>query len=280
MAPLPSSAPACPPRLLSIAGSDSGGGAGIQADLKTFAALQAYGMTAITALTAQNTLGVQSIQAIPADMVTAQMDAVATDIGIDAAKTGMLGNPETVLAVAAALDRHAIRKLVVDPVMLATSGATLSSHVTAQAMVQHLFPRAALITPNLPEAAWLLGRDIHQAAQMEAAAHDLLALGCTAVLLKGGHLQGDRLQDLLLTAEGQLRTWTHPRIVTRNLHGTGCTLSAAIAVHLGRGATLTAAVDAGIGYVTQAITAGAHWSLGQGNGPLNHAGAGALFALP
>ncbi|MGY8526246.1 bifunctional hydroxymethylpyrimidine kinase/phosphomethylpyrimidine kinase [Paracidovorax citrulli] len=266
-----------PPRTLTIAGSDSGGGAGIQADLKTFAALGCYGMSAITAITAQNTLGVTGVHAIPAEMVGAQIDAVAQDIGIDAAKTGMLGTAAIVEAVAEAVDRHGLRKLVVDPVMVATSGATLSDDATAQAMVRLLFPRALLVTPNLPEASYLLGRPVTRRAEMEQAAQELIALGCRAVLLKGGHLaeaggadNGQGLDDLLMCADGTVRVFSHPRIETRNLHGTGCTLAAAIASQLARGDELEEAVGTALDFVAQAIVAGAGLRLGAGNGPLNH----------
>lgn len=263
-----------PPRTLTIAGSDSGGGAGIQADLKTFSALGCFGMSAITAITAQNTQGVTGVHAIPADMVAAQIDAVAGDIGVDAAKTGMLGTAAIVEAVAAAADRHGIRKLVVDPVMISTSGATLSDDATTQAMVRLLFPRALLVTPNLPEASYLLGRRIARRAGMEQAAADLIAMGCPAVLLKGGHLEDDTgaggLDDLLMLADGSVRVFTHPRVDTRNLHGTGCTLAAAIAAQLARGDALEAAVATALDYVAQAIAAGAGLRLGAGNGPLNH----------
>ncbi|CAG2126788.1 bifunctional hydroxymethylpyrimidine kinase/phosphomethylpyrimidine kinase [Cupriavidus plantarum] len=268
-----SSTPPRPPRLLTIAGSDSGGGAGIQADLKTFAALGGFGMSAITAITAQNTLGVTGVHAIPADMVAAQIDAVAGDIGVDAAKTGMLGTAAIVEAVAGAVDRHGIRRLVVDPVMISTSGATLSDDATSQAMVQRLFPRAMLVTPNLPEASYLLGRRIARRADMEDAAAELLALGCRAVLLKGGHLEDGedgRLDDLLMTADGIVRVFTHPRIDTPNLHGTGCTLAAATAAQLARGDGLEDAVGVALDYVAHAIAAGASLRLGAGNGPLNH----------
>ncbi|AMR76668.1 bifunctional hydroxymethylpyrimidine kinase/phosphomethylpyrimidine kinase [Cupriavidus nantongensis] len=267
-----------PPRTLTIAGSDSGGGAGIQADLKTFSALGCFGMSAITAITAQNTLGVTGVHAIPADMVAAQIDAVAGDIGVDAAKTGMLGTAAIVEAVAAAADRHGIRKLVVDPVMISTSGATLSDDATTQAMVRLLFPRALLVTPNLPEASYLLGRRIARRADMEQAAADLIALGCPAVLLKGGHLEhdgaaglGGGLDDMLMLKDGSVRVFTHPRVETRNLHGTGCTLAAAIASQLARGDALETAVGTALDYVAQAIAAGAGLRLGGGNGPLNHA---------
>lgn len=265
-----------PPRTLTIAGSDSGGGAGIQADLKTFAALGCFGMSAITAITAQNTLGVTGVHAIPADMVAAQIDAVAGDIGVDAAKTGMLGTAAIVEAVAEAVDRHAIRRLVVDPVMISTSGATLSDDATSQAMVRRLFPRAMLVTPNLPEASYLLGRRIARRADMEGAARELLALGCRAVLLKGGHLEdgedgeGGQLDDLLMTADGSVRVFSHPRIDTPNLHGTGCTLAAATTSQLARGNSLEDAVATALDYVAAAIAAGASLRLGTGNGPLNH----------
>jgi len=266
--------PLSPPRTLTIAGSDSGGGAGIQADLKTFAALGCFGMSAITAITAQNTLGVTGVHAIPPAMVAAQIDAVAGDIGVDAAKTGMLGTAEIVEAVAGAVDRHGIAKLVVDPVMISTSGATLSDDATAQAMVRLLFPRALLVTPNLPEASHLLGRRIARRDEMEAAARELLAMGCRAVLLKGGHLEdgaaGEGLDDLLMTADGRVRVFTHPRIATRNLHGTGCTLAAALAAQLARGQALEDAVASALDFVAQAIAAGAGLRLGAGNGPLNH----------
>ncbi|MEN7526561.1 bifunctional hydroxymethylpyrimidine kinase/phosphomethylpyrimidine kinase [Cupriavidus sp. DL-D2] len=264
-----------PPRTLTIAGSDSGGGAGIQADLKTFAAFGCFGMSAITAITAQNTLGVTGVHAIPADMVGAQIDAVASDIGVDAAKTGMLGTAAIVEAVAAAVDRHGIRRLVVDPVMISTSGATLSDVATSQAMVKLLFPRAILVTPNLPEASYLLGRRIARRAEMETAAADLLAMGCQAVLLKGGHLEDDGpnaagLDDLLMLADGTVRVYTHPRIDTPNLHGTGCTLAAAIAAQLARDEALPDAVSTALDFVAQAIAAGSRLRLGSGNGPLNH----------
>ncbi|CAG9175687.1 bifunctional hydroxymethylpyrimidine kinase/phosphomethylpyrimidine kinase [Cupriavidus respiraculi] len=262
---------ATPPRTLTIAGSDSGGGAGIQADLKTFAALGCFGMSAITAITAQNTLGVTGVHAIPADMVAAQIDAVAGDIGVDAAKTGMLGTAAIVQAVADAVDRHGLRKLVVDPVMVATSGATLSDDATARAMVEQLFPRAILVTPNLPEASYLLGRPITRRAEMADAARALIALGCPAVLLKGGHLEEAALEDLLMLRDGRTRIFTHPRIDTRNLHGTGCTLAAATAAGLARGQALEDAVEGALDYVARAIAAGAGLRLGAGNGPLNHA---------
>lgn len=258
------------PRVLSIAGSDSGGGAGIQADLKTFAALGCYGMTAITALTAQNTQGVRSIHGVPPAMLRDQIDAVLEDIGADAVKIGMLHAPEIVLAVAGAIDHHALEKVVLDPVMVATSGAVLIDNPAIEVLVRELFPRAVLVTPNLDEAALLVGRPLKNAADMEAAAHELLARGAHAVLLKGGHLPGDTVMDLLLTASGE-NHWMHaPRIRSANTHGTGCTLSSAIAAGLALGQPLREAVESARAYVRAALLAGAKVKTGAGSGPLNH----------
>ncbi|KHK57186.1 phosphomethylpyrimidine kinase [Ralstonia sp. A12] len=275
------------PRVLTIAGSDSGGGAGIQADLKTFAALGCYGMSAITAITAQNTLGVTAVESLTPDIVAAQIDAVASDIGVDAAKTGMLGTPQVVEAILSALDRHPIANLVVDPVMVSTSGAQLGSDATVQAMAKWLFPRALVVTPNLPEASALLGREIRTADDMLPAARDLLALGPRAVLLKGGHLadvatagEDGVLQDVLVTADGTERVYAHTYIDTPHTHGTGCTLSAAIAAQLARGDTLEAAIEAALDYLLHAIGAGRHLALGRGSGPLNHGFAPRPLAAP
>jgi hydroxymethylpyrimidine/phosphomethylpyrimidine kinase len=258
------------PRVLSIAGSDSGGGAGIQADLKTFAALGCYGMTAITALTAQNTLGVRAIHGIPPAMLRAQIDAVLEDIGAHAVKIGMLHSPEIVLTVAEAIDRHALAKVVLDPVMVATSGAVLIDDPAIAVLVRELFARASVVTPNLDEAALLVGRNLGSEAAMEAAARELLAMGAPAVLLKGGHLAGAVVSDLLLTKNGELHWMRAPRIDTANTHGTGCTLSSAIAAQLALGATLLQAVQAARAYVRAALQAGARVRTGAGSGPLNH----------
>ncbi|RYY73265.1 MAG: bifunctional hydroxymethylpyrimidine kinase/phosphomethylpyrimidine kinase, partial [Comamonadaceae bacterium] len=244
-------------RVLSIAGSDSGGGAGVQADLKTFAALGCYGMTAITALTAQNTLGVRSIHAVPLDILADQIDAVVEDIGVDAVKIGMLHSAPTVQAVAAALDRHGLRRVVLDPVMVATSGATLIDPPAVASLVRELFPRALLVTPNLDEASLLVERPLRTESDMEAAARQLLAMGARAVLLKGGHLQGDTVSDLLLAAGAEPVWLRQPRIATPNTHGTGCTLSSAIAAWLAQGADLPDAVRAASEYVRAALWAGA-----------------------
>jgi hydroxymethylpyrimidine/phosphomethylpyrimidine kinase len=258
------------PRVLSIAGSDSGGGAGIQADLKTIAALGCYGMTAITALTAQNTQGVRAIHGVPPQMLRDQIDAVVEDIGVDAVKIGMLHAPEIVLAVAAAIDRHAFRKVVLDPVMVATSGAVLIDNPAIAVLVRELFPRALLVTPNLDETALLVGRPIINAQDMERAAHELLAQGAPAVLIKGGHLPGDTVIDLLLTAAGEKHWMQAPRIQSANTHGTGCTLSSAIAAGLALDMPLREAVEAARAYVRAALLAGARVKTGAGSGPLNH----------
>lgn len=260
-------------RVLSIAGSDSGGGAGIQADLKTCAALGCYGMTAITAITVQNTLGVTGIHGIPLDTVRGQIDAVVQDIGVDAVKIGMLATPDVVSVVADAIRRHRIGNVVLDPVMVATSGDRLIVPETAQALVQELFPLATVITPNLDEAALLLGRNIDGIGALDAAVADLLAMGAPAVLLKGGHLSGDLVMDVLgrqgQQASDYLRLQSQ-RIVTHNGHGTGCTLSSAIASFLAQGLALEAAVTEARRYILGAIEAGAKVYTGQGHGPLNH----------
>lgn len=258
------------PHVLSIAGSDSGGGAGIQADLKTIAALGCFGMTAITALTAQNTVGVRAIQGVSPDMLKHQIDAVVEDIGVDAVKIGMLPSPDVVQVVAQAIDRHALKNIVLDPVMVATSGAVLIDHPAIVALVAQLFERVALVTPNLDEAALLVGRPLVSEQAMAVAAQELLAMGAKAVLLKGGHLPGDWVSDLLMTAGGQIHWMRAPRIRTANTHGTGCTLSSAIATHLALGLSLPAAVEAARQFVRAALQAGAMVQTGAGSGPLNH----------
>ena len=258
------------PRVLAIAGSDSGGGAGIQADLKTFAALGCYGMTAITALTAQNTLGVRSIHAVPSNILADQIDAVAEDIGIDAVKIGMLHSAGTVRTVAAALRRHGLKTVVLDPVMIATSGAVLIDQEAVAVLVSELFPLATLVTPNLDEAALLVGRPLASEADIEAAARRLLEMGANAVLVKGGHLAGDTVSDLLLGRVGAPRWMRAPRIATANTHGTGCTLSSAIAAQLALGASLGEAVEAGRTFIRGALQEGAAVRTGAGSGPLTH----------
>ncbi|MCB5206401.1 bifunctional hydroxymethylpyrimidine kinase/phosphomethylpyrimidine kinase [Methylovorus mays] len=258
------------PRILSIAGSDSGGGAGIQADLKTFSALGCYGMTAITALTAQNTCGVRAIHGVPQDILRAQIDAVVEDIGVDAVKIGMLHAPEVVITVAQALDEHGLSQIVLDPVMAAANGARLISDEAVQTLVRELFPRASVVTPNLDEAAMLLGRPLLTQDDMLQAAADLLQLGARAVLVKGGHMPGHDVVDIFQEEGGEPLVMRSPRIVTLNLHGAGCTLSSAIAAFLGLGESLPQAVIAARDYVMQAIAAGAAVKMGQGTGPMNH----------
>jgi hydroxymethylpyrimidine/phosphomethylpyrimidine kinase len=257
-------------RLLTIAGSDSGGGAGIQADLKTFAALGCYGMSAITALTAQNTIGVRAIHAAPPEFLDQQIDAVVEDIGVDAVKIGMLHSPEIVRTVAAAIERHRLANVVFDPVMVATSGARLIDEPAVEMLVKELFPRTSLVTPNLDEAALLVGFAIHDDGTLQRAAERLIARGARAVLLKGGHLPGEEVVDLLLTADGRREIWRASRIASRNLHGTGCTLSSAIAARLALGDDLVAAIGAARDYVRKAIESGAEVRTGRGHGPLDH----------
>jgi hydroxymethylpyrimidine/phosphomethylpyrimidine kinase len=258
------------PRVLSIAGSDSGGGAGIQADLKTIAALGCYGMTAITALTAQNTQGVRAIHAVPLQMLADQIDAVIEDIGVDAVKIGMLHSADTVRTVASAIERHCLTNIVLDPVMIATSGAVLIDREAVSVLVSDLFPKAAVVTPNLDEASLLVGRPLDSESAMEAAALQLLEMGARAVLLKGGHLPGETVGDLLLTQAAQAHWMRAPRIATPNTHGTGCTLSSAIASQLALGLPLEEAVALAREYVRGALQAGAAVRTGAGSGPLDH----------
>ena len=255
---------------VTIAGSDSGGGAGIQADLKTFSALGVYGACVITALTAQNTLGVSAIHDVPPQFVTAEIDAVFTDLRVDAVKIGMLSRPEIIAAVAAGLDRYRARNVVLDPVMVAASGDPLIVDEAVAALIDLLLPRVALITPNLPEAARLLGEPAAPDRQaMERQAERLCAKGASAVLIKGGHGGGSESADFLLTGEGG-RWFSAPRIATDNTHGTGCTLSSAIAAGLAKGDGLVAAVAAAKDYVTAAIAAADRLEIGQGRGPVHH----------
>ena len=258
------------PIALTIAGSDSSGGAGIQADLKTFTVLGAYGASVITALTAQNTLGVQGVYGMPPEFITQQFDSVLSDLQVDAAKTGMLADRATVEAVAAALGRAKLPALVVDPVMVATSGDVLLAPDAIDAVRRRLIPLADLLTPNLPEAARLL--DLPQAqteSAMEEQGRRLLALGARAVLIKGGHGQTAEAVDILVMPDGVERL-AKPRIDTKNTHGTGCTLSAAIAAFLAGGAPLQDAVRRGKTFVWEAIAAGRDLEIGQGSGPVDH----------
>ncbi len=257
-------------RVLTIAGSDSGGGAGIQADLKTFAALGCYGMSAITALTAQNTVGVQGIHAVPPAFLKSQLQSVIEDIGVDAVKIGMLHEPGVVEVVAWALEHYQLQRVVLDPVMVATSGDRLIADATVQVLVDRLFPLATVITPNLDEASLLLNRPIAAVGELSAAAQALLSQGAQAVLLKGGHLPGDQVVDLLAQPGRADVVLASRRMASRNTHGTGCTLSSAIAAYLALGEPLERAVRAARDYILGAIQAGAGVQVGQGHGPLNH----------
>ena len=258
-------------RVLTIAGSDSGGGAGIQADLKTFSALGCYGMSVIAALTAQNTVAVTGIYPVPPEFIVQQIDAIMTDIGADAVKIGMLHSPEVISAVAERLRYYKVSKVVVDPVMVSKGGSRLLQEDAVEALKTQLLPLAAIITPNLPEAAVLLGRPVEKESDMEAAAAGLLKLGPRAVLLKGGHLQGTESCDVLYSKDTMtLLRLEGKRIVTRNTHGTGCTLSSAITSYLAKGMEITDAVTAAKAYIEAAIKIGARYTLGQGHGPVHH----------
>ena len=266
-------------RVLTIAGSDSGGGAGLQADLKVITALGGYGMSVITAITAQNTLGVTRIQDVDLDVIEAQIDAVLLDIGVDVVKIGMLASPEIVRTVAKALHRHGVKRIVLDPVLRATSGASLGGDDTAQAMITELFPMATLITPNMEEASLLLGHEISGADDFKMAAQQLLEMGPQAVLIKGGHLDATHTQitDFLMwkTLEDglevtQSKEFKHYRVNTLNTHGTGCSLASAIATYLADGHDLSHAVAKAITYVEAGLEAGRFLSIGEGPGPLWH----------
>lgn len=267
------------PKVLTIAGSDSGGGAGLQADLKVITALGGYGMTVITAITAQNTLGVSRIQDIDLDVVEAQIDAVLLDIGVDIVKIGMLASPEIVRTVAKALRKHGVKRIVLDPVLRATSGASLGGDDTAQAMIAELFPMATLITPNLEEASLLLGREITGPSDFKLAAEELLDMGPQAVLIKGGHLDPSHTQltDYLMwrTIEDgleivQTKEFKHYRVNTPNTHGTGCSLATAIATYLAGGHDLPHSVAKAISFVEAGLESGRFLGIGEGPGPLWH----------
>ena len=251
---------------LTIAGSDSGGGAGIQADLRTFAAHRLHGTSAITAVTAQNSVGVSAWVALEPRMVVAQIEAVATDMRVAATKTGMLANAEIVSAVADAAARLPLGPLVVDPVMVAKSGDRLLDAAAERAYVERLFPRAALVTPNLLEAGALLGRPVRDLAAMRAAARELAATGARAVLVKGGALEGDAV-DVLFDGE-RLVDIPGPRVDTRNVHGTGCTLSAAICARLARGEPLVEAVRGAKAWLVEGLRRS--YTVGRGRGPVDH----------
>jgi hydroxymethylpyrimidine/phosphomethylpyrimidine kinase len=256
-------------RVLIIAGSDSGGGAGIQADIKTVTMLDAFAMTAVTALTAQNTEGVFGVLPIPPDFIRQQIEVVLDDLGADALKTGMLHDAAVIATVAAVIaDRAAGVPVVVDPVMVAKGGAPLIEDGAIGALKRLLVPKASVLTPNLPEAEILAGHAIADLIAMKETAVEMLGLGCRAVLLKGGHLSGDIVYDVLATASG-VRVWDSPRIDSRHTHGTGCTLASAIAAGLAQGMAIEPAVERARAYVQRAITSAP--GLGHGHGPLDHA---------
>ena len=266
--------PSRTPIALTVAGSDSSGGAGIQADLKTFSAFGVYGASVVTALTAQNTRGVQAVEAVSAGFVAAQLDSVLCDLAVDAIKTGMLADAGIVGAVARVLQGAPQWPLVVDPVMVATSGDALLEPDAIGALRSALIPLATLITPNLAEAAVLLDTGKAESeAEMREQARALLGLGCRAALLKGGHGTGDRALDVLADASG-IETFASPRVATPHTHGTGCTLSAAIVALLAQGATLAGAVRRAKAYVWQGLQAGRTLGVGGGRGPVDH-----LFAI-
>lgn len=260
------------PIALTIAGSDSGGGAGIQADLKAFSALNVYGASVLTALTAQNTRGVSAIHAVPPEFVRAQMDAVFDDLAVDAVKIGMLADVSVIAAVRQGLDARPTRPVVLDPVMVAESGDPLLADNAANAIVEQLFPLATLITPNLHEAAHLLGESLAQdEAAMERQAKALQRLGAANVLVKGGHASlGDHAADVLVTEDGLPQWFTAPLVETKNTHGTGCSLSSAIAAHLAFGAKLPEAVSKSKEWLTGALQHANELDVGKGAGPVNH----------
>lgn len=254
-------------RALTIAGSDSGGGAGIQADIKTFTVCGVYGMSALTSITAQDTQGVSSVHDLPPAFVAEQINMVVNDIGVDAVKTGMLSNAGIIEAVVEALERHGIEKLVVDPVMVAKSGDALLQESAREMLKEKLLPITFLLTPNVPEAEVLTGMKISRMEDMERAAVALHALGPKYVLMKGGHLDGTEAADLFYDGDA-FEIFSSPRFDTPNTHGTGCTYSAAITAYLAKGTVPREAVQTAKGYLTEAIRHA--FALGQGHGPLNH----------
>lgn len=258
-------------RVLTIAGSDSGGGAGIQADLKTFAANRCYGMSVITALTAQNTRGVTAIHALPPSFAVDQLTAIFTDIGTDAIKIGMLYSAELIEAVAETLNNFRPRNIVLDPVMVAQSGDKLLQDEAIQAIKEHLMPVADVVTPNLPEAEVLLGQQIETFQDVQRAARELSMIGGRSILIKGGHMAESKSTDLLyLTEEDRFCSLEAARIDSQNNHGTGCTLSSAIAAHMARGSDIEEAVNKAKTFIHNAIRAGAAYKIGHGHGPVHH----------
>ena len=257
--------------VLTIAGSDSGGGAGIQADIKTISAMGCYAASAITAITVQNTLGVQAVHPVPLDILRGQIDAVLSDIGADAIKIGMLHSSEVVNLVAEMIEKYQIRNIVLDPVMVSTSGHRLIEEDAVEVIKTRLMPLARVITPNVPEAEILAGCKIAGEDEFEAIARRLSDNGNVSVLMKAGHLSGDSLVDYFYNAEDDSMTKLQSkRVQTRNTHGTGCTLSSAFAASLAKGENLTDAAISAKRYIEQAIISGAEYEIGKGHGPVNH----------
>lgn len=258
-------------RVLAIAGSDSGGGAGIQADIKTISALGCYAATAITAVTVQNTQGVSDVHPVPCPIIQAQAEAVISDIGVDAIKIGMLHSSEVVRTIAHVLRSHSVPAVVLDPVMVSTSGHRLIEESAVESLVKELMPLATVITPNIPEAEILLGHTITSQEELPAAARELAQRCGTSVLLKAGHLDSERLVDILFNIKDEsLTELPSVRIDTPNTHGTGCTLSSALTASLAKGLSLTEAAFAAKRYINEAIIAGAEYTIGHGHGPVHH----------
>ncbi|TDE18572.1 bifunctional hydroxymethylpyrimidine kinase/phosphomethylpyrimidine kinase [Dyadobacter psychrotolerans] len=258
------------PTVLTIAGSDSGGGAGIQADLKTISALGAYGMSAITALTAQNTVGVRAIHPVPAEFLKQQLEAVFEDITIDSVKIGMINTVEVALIIAEILDRFKPGFVVFDPVMVSTSGAKLIQDETVAVLWKELFPRVNLITPNLDEGEILSSKKIESLDDMKKATDEMLLKGCNGILLKGGHLVAPTLYDVFAQKGKEMLILESDYIESENVHGTGCTLSSAIATYVALGNSITESILLAKNYVSDAIGAGKNVKTGHGHGPLNH----------
>ncbi|MCF0166651.1 MAG: bifunctional hydroxymethylpyrimidine kinase/phosphomethylpyrimidine kinase [Bacteroidales bacterium] len=262
-------------RVLTIAGSDSGGGAGIQADIKAISATGSYAASAITAVTVQNTLGVEAVHPVPIDIISAQIRAVVSDIGVDAIKIGMMQSGEIIRAVCAELDAAGVKNVVVDPVMVSTSGHRLIEESAVELLRSELIPRARVITPNVPEAEILAGRKIVSQGELPLIARELSCGGRVSVLMKAGHLDDEDLVDVFYNAENDSVLELHSRrIHTKNTHGTGCTLSSAFASYLAQGLDLDDAARAARDYISRAIESGAEYSIGHGCGPVNH-----FFAL-
>ncbi|MFP4620086.1 MAG: bifunctional hydroxymethylpyrimidine kinase/phosphomethylpyrimidine kinase [Bacteroidales bacterium] len=258
-------------KALAIAGSDSGGGAGIQADLKTFSANGVYGMSAITAITAQNTEGVKDIHPIPVEIIESQIAAVMDDIGTDAVKIGMLHSSQVIRSVLRSLQRYQLKNVVLDPVMVATSGDKLLMDDAIETLIKELLPAVAVITPNIPEAEIILNKKITNKDEFKQAARELSQTGADSVLLKSGHFKGNELSDIFyIASQDELIELPFKRIDTKNIHGTGCTLSSAVAACLAQGFSMKEAIKKGVEYTHQAIFEGSSYRLGKGHGPVHH----------